>query len=230
MKSTDLQSMAPRVIIPSRNWRLAIDLLWFYALPMFGGLTCGVVLAPDGSLWSMPLWACATSAALIVGMYIVVGLGAGWLKLWQFNPSFTPSVEGVVPQVGFLYGGVVLGALAIGIRYIAGVGSADTPLLDQFESSALLQSPGMMVALGTVVVAMAGCVYDLPLLELDLLRVYTKAHFEGRLAVGVLLSYGPAFFGMVGAQAGFSAWYLRQQLGDRLSLREWVTGDRSHDV
>jgi len=46
-------------------------------------------------------------------MYVVVGVSAGFLKLWQFKIPITPMLEGVVPQVGFFYGRIIVEAIAI---------------------------------------------------------------------------------------------------------------------
>ena len=113
-------------------------------------------------------------------MYLVVGTGAGYAKLWQFNVPY--AVAGVHPLIGFMYSGVVNLLLVL------------WPLLENHHY-------GLFGGLLAASCGLAGTLYDVPLVHYRLLWMSGRQKLE---VVGLLrkvLSYGPLFFSLVGGMS-----------------------------
>jgi hypothetical protein len=159
------------------RFRRTVELFWFWLYPF---LTLFLVYRQVARGHSDALgWFMVLSPALT--MYIVVGMGAGWLRLWYFTTPYSP--RGVMLTIGFLYS-AVLNPFAVGLLGV------------------LPQHPIIFVLGVALGGAALGTAVDVFLLKARLLHVKAKHYPPGSPALPHALSYGPAFFSMVGLVNG----------------------------
>lgn len=151
--------------------------LFFYAIPIFGIPYVFYFYSRIETL-DQVLFRILFPALL---MWIVVGFGAGYLRMWGFFQTF--QIRQVIPQIGLIY-------------------SAITNLLACFYFGLMETNPVHYVFMTTVVGGIAGCLYDFPILKYGFLRVRTQELNRQASTFKILLSYGPRFFSMVGFVIG----------------------------
>jgi hypothetical protein len=156
-----------------------IEITWFWIIP-FAGLF---------GLWfyqakNIPIEPSTFMFRLLyptLMMYFVVGLGAGFLKLWAFRVSY--NLAGVLPQIGLVYS-VVCNVLAL--------------FLDVFFA----ENPYFFVLLMGLGGGILGCLYDIPIIRHGLLWVKVQEQRPELGAWGVVKNYGPLFFSAIGTIIG----------------------------
>lgn len=154
-------------------FRRSVEVFWFWLYPAIVLL----VVYRYFLLQQQPALGWLMILAPALTMYVVVGTGAGLLRFWYFTTRYSP--RGVMPTIGLLYS-AVLNPFALG-------------LLDLLPDNPLLFAGG--VAGGGAVL---GTLVDVFLLQARLLHVKARNYPVGSNAVRHALSYGPAFFGLVG--------------------------------
>ncbi|MFP4095439.1 MAG: hypothetical protein ACLFUB_13185 [Cyclobacteriaceae bacterium] len=150
-----------------------VEIIWFWLLPLTGIYW---LIAKTGSVEANSYFYYRVLFPALM-MYLVVGSGAGYLKLWQFKTAY--SISGVLPQIGIIYT-VMASGLFEGFTQIM---AADSPWL----------IPAMTVGGGLI-----GTLYDIPLLRYGLL----KTRHQGKTATATAMKYGPIFFSFVGFIVG----------------------------
>ena len=163
--------------MPTLLFRRAVELFWFWLYPAAVLLFVHNQFARQQQTslgWFMILASALT-------MYLVVGIGAGLLKFWYFTTAYSP--RGVMLTIGPLYS-AVLNPFALG-------------LIDYLPQNPVVFVAG--VALGGAVL---GTVVDVFLLHTRLLHVKSTQYPVGSPAIRHALSYGPAFFSLVGLVNG----------------------------
>jgi hypothetical protein len=156
-----------------------IEITWFWVIPFGGLLALGfyqannTILEPDIFLFRL--------LYPTLMMYFVVGLGAGYFKLWAFRVPYT--LAGVLPQIGLVYS-VVCNALALGLQLFLG------------EKGFLFV---LCMALGG---GLLGCWYDIPIVRHGLLWVKVQENRPELGAWAVVKNYGPLFFSAIGLLGG----------------------------
>lgn len=131
-----------------------------------------------------------------VGVYLFVGTGAGWLKLWSFNIKY--SIGKVPFQTGFIYSSIINLLLLFVVALLSEPSSFKTILW--FALSMFL------------IGAFAGTVYDLVIVYFGFLNPSTRRFYKGESTIRVVAGYGPWFFGLMGLVSGLSVKYGRYML------------------
>ncbi|MBM3267119.1 MAG: hypothetical protein FJZ01_05660 [Candidatus Sericytochromatia bacterium] len=139
----------------------------------------------------------------VVAFYVIPALGTNKLGLWEFNTRHR--IGGFRIQHGFVFGSAtsLISALALGY-------GQEVPL----SAMSLLRA-------GLFLGALLGIVnwwYDIVAIKAEVIRVYTRAAFEGRGAEAIATEYAPVYFGTFGFLYGLylavvqSGWFAQATL------------------
>jgi hypothetical protein len=158
-------------------FRRSVALFWFWLYPAVVLL----LIHRHFTLNQQPALGWFMVLAPALTMYIVVGTGAGVLRLWYFTTAYSP--RGVMLTIGLLYS-AVLNPFALALL------------------AYLPHNPIFFVAGIAAGGAVLGTFVDVFLLHTGLLYVKSKHYPPGSNAIRHALSYGPAFFSLVGLVIG----------------------------
>ena len=123
-----------------------------------------------------------------IAMTLLVGLGAGVLKMWWFEVIF--SVNKVPPQIGFIYAAVLQLVFLVNVNTLVAT-----------SSWSFLLYPLATALLGML----CGVVYDLVVVHFGILHLRNRSLGKHAGTFKVVSSYGFFFFGTVGLLAGISS-------------------------
>ena len=138
---------------------------------------------------------------------LVVAVGAWGLGLWRFRVGY--AWRGVPVWIGLVYSGTLnLAFAAVASRLGVGV---------------FTRSPVSAARAGAAAGGLAGVAYDLAATRAGLLDPPARVRGERRGTVPTVLSYGPAYFGGLGAVCGLALWAGARRPPTRGRTR-WLAG------
>jgi len=160
--------------MPFKDYKVPIEIFFFWVFP--------IVVVTLSLLYLIRIYGLNLAAFLVLApvltMYWVVGTGAGYCKFWYFTTRYSP--RGVMLTIGLLYTSVV-----------------HLPII--WTQPMLEFSPALFILTTAAVVSLGGTVIDVFLLGAGLFYLKSKKHPLGSDPIRHALSYGPVFFGLVGA-------------------------------
>jgi O-antigen/teichoic acid export membrane protein len=148
--------------------KILVKILFFYILPFIG---LPLVYQKSVLVFGQDI-ALFRILLPFLTMSCVVGFWSGVRQPWGIYNTFT--IRQVLPQIGLIYSTVIN---AIGLLWA----SVDNSVL--------------VILLTTISVAIAGTLYDIPILHYGFLKVRHQKRFPDLSPVRIALLYGPYFFG-----------------------------------